>query len=64
MDINTSKLMMFMIKELSQLTYGYRVIVEGCYDTTINNYKIEKPSDLSKDQIIDKVLEILNRRSV
>jgi hypothetical protein len=53
-----------MIKELSQLTYGYRVIVEGCYDTTINNYKIEKPSDLSKDQIIDKSLEILNRRSI
>ena len=27
----------------------------------INNYKIEEPTDLSKDQIIDKVLEVLNR---
>ena len=54
----------FMIKKLSQLKYGYREIIEGCYDMAINNYNIEEPTDLSKNQIIDKVLEILNRRSV
>ena len=62
MTVNTNKVIIFMIKELSQLKYGYRCIVEGCYDMAINNYKIEEPSDLSKNQIIDKVLEILNER--
>jgi len=62
MDINTNKIIIFMIRELSQLKYGYRCIVEGCYDMAINNYKIKEPLDLSKNQIVDKVLEVLNRR--
>jgi len=61
MTKESRRLISFMIKELSQLKYGYHVIVEGCYNMAINNYKIEEPSDLSKDQIINKVLDVLNR---
>ena len=62
MTVNTAKIIIFMIRELSQLKYGYRCVVEGCYDMAINNYGIKKPIDLSKNQIIDKVLEVLNGR--
>ena len=62
MTKESRRLISFMIKELSQLKYGYRVIIEGCYDMAINNYGIKKPIDLSKNQIIDKVLDILNRK--
>ena len=64
MTKESRRLISFMLKELSQLKYGYRVIVEGCYDMAINNYHLEEPTELSKDQIIDKVLEILNGRIV
>ena len=64
MTVNTDKIIIFMIRELSQLKYGYRCVVEGCYDMAINNYHLEEPTELSKDQIIDKVLEILNGRMV
>ena len=64
MTKESMRLISFMLKELSQLKYGYRCVVEGCYDMAINNYHLEEPTELSKDQIIDKVLEILNRRII
>ncbi len=49
-----------MVAELSTCKYGYRNIVEGCYEACINNYHMTKPTD-SRDDIVDKALEILNR---
>lgn len=48
-----------MITELSSLKYGYRDIVEGCYQTAITNCGYDKPTE-SMLVIIDEVIRILN----
>lgn len=50
----------FMCKELSSCRHAYRDIVEGCYITAINNYKMDIPEE-PKEWIIDKVISILNK---
>jgi hypothetical protein len=52
-------LMMIMIRELGTCKYLYKEIIEGCYDTYINNNHITKPSE-SKEAICDKVLDVFN----
>jgi len=53
------RIMGFMITELSSLKYGYRDIVEGCYQTAITNCGYDKPTE-SMLVIIDEVIRILN----
>ena len=49
------------VRELNECKYGYRAIVEGCYEACINNYLLEKPEE-SKGVIVDKAIEILNSK--
>jgi hypothetical protein len=62
MDISQEgrTLMYHMIKELSSLKYGYRTVVEGCYDTLINNCGLKRPME-SKSEIVVNVIDILGR---
>lgn len=60
MDSDARKLMTIMIKKLSSLKYGYRVVVEGCYNALIGNYGIKISTSSTKEEIIDKVISILN----
>lgn len=48
-----------MLLESSSLKYGYRKIVEGCYDYCIHRYGMELPQE-PKAIIVSKVIEILN----
>jgi hypothetical protein len=57
------KLMAFVIRELSTLKYGYKTIVEGCYDVAIQKYKFAVPIE-SKAEIVNKVIECLNNSGV
>ncbi len=59
MSVEQSKLMAFMILELSTMKYTYRSIIEGCYEAAITNYGYKKPSE-SKNVIVDEVIGMLN----
>jgi hypothetical protein len=48
-----------MIKELSSMKYCHKKIVEGCYDTLTENCNIPKPEGSTKDEIVEKVIQIL-----
>ena len=48
-----------MLKELSSMNYGYENVVEGCYDTAINNRGYVVPIE-SKESIVELVITILN----
>lgn len=54
------KIIQHMCKELSTCKYGYRDIVEGCYTTAVNHYKMAVPVE-TKECIIEKVISVLNR---
>ena len=49
----------FMCKELSTCKYAYVSIVEGCYATAINIYKMTAPI-ATKEWVVKKVISILN----
>jgi hypothetical protein len=51
-----------MLRELSTMKYGYRSVVEGCYDMAISNVGYSKPEE-SKNDIVDAVIELLNQHS-
>jgi len=53
------KIARWMLQELSQLKYGNRVVVEGCFDAAIDNYAFVAPPE-SKSIIVDKTLRMLN----
>lgn len=48
----------FMIKHLSGMKYCYKEIVEGCYDTAIQNFNLPEPPE-GKEVTVNKVIEIL-----
>ena len=52
-------IMMYMLKELSGMKYGYRIAIEGCYDTAIKNVQMPEPVE-SKDKIVCEVIRVLN----
>lgn len=52
------KIIQFMCRELSTCRHFYRGIVEGCYNTAINNYKMPAAVE-TKDLIVDKVISVL-----
>ena len=51
------KLMAWMLRELSSMTHGYFMVVEGCYDAAVNHYGFLPTS--TKKEIVDKVMGIL-----
>ena len=60
MSPEANAVIMFMVRELSHLKYGTRAVIEWCYASAISpNYGLAKPIE-PKDEIIDKVIEILN----
>jgi len=49
----------YMLLNLSGMSYGYAMVVEGCFDSAIENYGYEKP-DETKKEICEFVKDILN----
>ncbi len=54
---NENLIIHFMIRKLSSCKYGYRDIVEGCYNAAVENYGFTPVEN--KEEVIDKVIEIL-----
>lgn len=48
-----------MLSHLLSLKYGYKKIIEGCYETAINNFKLDRPPE-EKFIIVNFVLWKLN----
>ena len=56
---NTSNAVLtYMLKELSSMTYGYKNIVEGCYDDAIRHGLAVPPE--GKDAVVNRAIAILN----
>ena len=47
-----------MLAESTSLKYGYKSIIEGCFDYCIRRYGMEVPPE-PKDVIVSQVMEIL-----
>ena len=60
MSNEATKIINFMVLQLSSCKYGYRIIVEGCYDTAVENYSMPVPVE-TKKWIVDKVILMLNK---
>jgi len=59
MSEEATNVISFMCRELSSCKYGYKSIVEGCYDAAIKGYNMTVPNE-TKDWIVDKVISILD----
>ncbi len=53
------EIMRFMLRQLSSTKYGYRDVIEGCYDTA-NKHLEYSESDEVRTAVVDKVIELLN----
>jgi len=63
MTNTANTLIHWMVGEMSTMTYGYRDIVEACYETAVMYRGFHAPTE-SKEVIVDKVIEILNDEGI
>ncbi len=54
-----NQVIQFMLLNLSNVKYGPMNIIQGCFDTAVNNYGYGKPIE-PKDEICEFVKDILN----
>jgi len=58
MTTEASKLIMWMVKEISTFTHAPKIVIEGCYDAGIFNYSFEEPEE-GKEVVVAEVMRIL-----
>lgn len=52
-------IMTFMLRELSSMKYCYKSVIDGCFDTAVNNKGYAMPSE-GKENVVSDVTDKLN----
>lgn len=53
-----NRILIFMMRKMCKMSYAYRDIFEGCYETAVqNNHYDEAPE--GKDFVVDEAIKIL-----
>lgn len=53
------EIMRFMLRQLSSSKYGYRDVIEGCYDVANRHFEYSNSDEVRKT-VVDEVIKILN----